>query len=294
MEFIMSVVLSGLCAAAFAAAAANHRERRKILILGGVPKDNGERSLFIRSVKFASETAAPLFLRCKLPRESEGTRLALVLAGLDEKIDASDLLSIRLMAVIAGAFMGMALFEWFLPFRAAAGACLGWLFVAVWIRERTRARRVSMELNLPGALDWLALSVEAGLDFSQALSRIAKRMSPGPLKAEFLRLESSVRMGVPRREALSELAARSGFPALSSFVALLIQADILGASIGPVLRSSASRLRNERFNRAERKGVAAAQKALIPVVLFIMPATFIVIFGPIIVRLVTGGFNSLF
>ena len=68
---------------------------------------------------------------------------------------------------------------------------------------------------------------------------------------------------------------------ISSFVALLVQADELGASIGPVLRAQSELLRTQRFQAAEKAGAQAAQKILFPLVFCILPAVFIVIFGPI-------------
>lgn len=152
-----------------------------------------------------------------------------------------------------------------------------------------RRRRAAIERDLPGMLDWLALSVEAGEGFAQALDRIAARLAPGPLREELGRLGADIQTGMPRRAALKLLSRRADVPALSSLCALLIQADVLGTGIGAVLRSVSGRLRTERFARAERRGVIAAQKALLPLILCIMPTTFIVVFGPLIVRLVTEG-----
>ena len=83
-------------------------------------------------------------------------------------------------------------------------------------------------------------------------------------------------------------------PELRSFAALLIQADQLGASIGPVLRAQADLVRTQRFQAAEKAGAQAATKILFPLILFIMPAVFIVIFGPIILNFLfgDGGFGS--
>ena len=155
-------------------------------------------------------------------------------------------------------------------------------------------RSGAIERALPGVLDWLALSVEAGEGFAQALARIAAQLAPGPLCDELACLDAGIRMGATRRDALAAMARRAQVPAISSLAALLIQADLLGTGIGPVLRVSAERLRLERFARAERAGVVAAQKALVPLVFCIMPATFVVVFGPLVVRVATGGIAALF
>jgi tight adherence protein C len=107
-------------------------------------------------------------------------------------------------------------------------------------------------------------------------------------------LDAALRMGTPRREALATLGRRSRAPSLASLCALLVQADRLGAGIGPALRATSARLRAARFARAERRGAIAAQMALIPLIVCIMPATFIVVFGPLVVRVATGGVAALF
>jgi tight adherence protein C len=75
---------------------------------------------------------------------------------------------------------------------------------------------------------------------------------------------------------------------IRSFSALLIQADILGASVGPVLRAQSDLIRTRRFQAAEQEGAYAAQKILFPLIICIMPAVFVVIFGPIILNFIYG------
>jgi tight adherence protein C len=69
---------------------------------------------------------------------------------------------------------------------------------------------------------------------------------------------------------------------INSFVAILISADQMGASIGKILRQQSDMIRTERLVRAEKAGIAAAQKVLIPLVLFILPAVMLMVFGPFI------------
>ena len=95
-------------------------------------------------------------------------------------------------------------------------------------------------------------------------------------------------MGASRQQALRSLSWRANMPEIRSFSALLIQADILGASVGPVLRAQSDLVRTRRFQEAERKGAYAAQKILFPLILCIMPAVFVVIFGPILLNFVYG------
>ena len=76
------------------------------------------------------------------------------------------------------------------------------------------------------------------------------------------------------------MAARIAMPQVNSFVAILISADQMGASIGKILRQQSEQIRGERMVRAEKAGAAAAQKVLLPLVLLILPAVMLMIFGP--------------
>lgn len=294
MEFMMSMALAGIAAAAAALALHQFVERRRAWRLGGLEAPAGIRSPFLGALIPISNRISPLAVRLMNPKRRDRIERSIIAAGLDDLMDAPRFFAIQIFVALASSSFFALCLPWNAAACAAAGGALGWGYTALWLGGRVRQRREAIELALPGALDWLALSVEAGQDFAQALAKVSSHLRAGPLKNELARLDSAMRMGSPRREALSAMARRANVPSLVSFCALLIQADRLGTGIGPVLRTVADRLRTERFARAERRGMAAAQKALLPLVLCIMPVTFIVVFGPLIARLVAGGFDALF
>ena len=84
------------------------------------------------------------------------------------------------------------------------------------------------------------------------------------------------------------MAARIGMPQVNSFVAILISADQMGASIGKILRQQSDQIRTERMLRAEKAGAAAAQAVILPLVLFILPAVMLMIFGPFALGMIYG------
>jgi len=88
---------------------------------------------------------------------------------------------------------------------------------------------------LPDALDLLTISVEAGLGFDAAMSKVAEKWD-NELSLAFARVIQEIQMGKLRREALRDMADRMDVPDVSSFVAAIIQADQLGVSIAKVLR----------------------------------------------------------
>jgi tight adherence protein C len=142
---------------------------------------------------------------------------------------------------------------------------------------------------MPFIVDLLALSTEAGLDFVGAIGKVVEKARPSPLVEEFEQVLKEIKVGSSRAEALREMALRLDMPEVSSFVAILISADQMGAPIGRTLRQQSDQIRTQRFMAAEKAGAAAAQKLIFPTVLFIIPAVFLMIFGPLIAGYFKGG-----
>ncbi|MEW5982521.1 MAG: type II secretion system F family protein [Acidobacteriota bacterium] len=177
------------------------------------------------------------------------------------------------------------------PIFFVLAAWLGWAMPDRLVREQKAARERKIIRGLPGAVDILTLSVEAGMDFLAALQRVMEKGATGPLREEVATIINDVRLGASRAEALRGFAQRIDVPEVTSFVGVLVQADRLGASIGDVLRTQADRMRTERFQRAEKAGAAASQKLLVPLAVFIFPAVMIVIVGPVVLQFMTQGFG---
>ena len=130
----------------------------------------------------------------------------------------------------------------------------------------------------------MAVSVEAGMGFDGAISKLTEHME-GPLADEFALTLSEIRIGETRQDALKKLAERTETPELNSFVRAIIQADQLGISLGRILRVQATDSRLKRQAAAEEKAMKAPIKMLFPTVLFIFPAMFLVILGPAFLNL---------
>jgi tight adherence protein C len=146
-----------------------------------------------------------------------------------------------------------------------------------------RQRQLTDEL--PDNLDLLTVSVEAGLGFDQALLKVVEKTN-GALSQEFQRVLHEVRIGKTRRDALREMASRTGVEDIQTFVAAIVQADQLGVSIGNVLRIQSQQLRQKRRMRAEERAQKAPIKMLIPMVFFIFPSLFIILLGPGILQII--------
>jgi tight adherence protein C len=161
----------------------------------------------------------------------------------------------------------------------------GLLLPFVWLRRRVRTRKLVIWKGLADAFDLVTVSVEAGLGLDAALRHVSEKLR-GPLAEEIRQMLREVGMGRPRREALEEMAQRIDVKEVETFVNAIIQAEQLGTSQGRVLRAQSATLRVRRRQRAEEVARKAPVKMVFPLVLCLMPSFFIVVLGPIFVRLV--------
>ena len=161
---------------------------------------------------------------------------------------------------------------------------IGFLIPWMWLKSAVRSRQRVIVRGLPDALDLVTTCVEAGLGLDAALSRVAEQMK-GPLALELAQTLSEISMGRLRREALSDLGARTDVQELISFVNAVIQAEQLGVSVAQVLKVQSDQMRTRRRQKAEQLAHEAAIKMIFPLVLFIFPAFMVVILGPAVINI---------
>lgn len=164
----------------------------------------------------------------------------------------------------------------------AAFIC-GILLPEYYLSSLIKKRGEEITRALPDVLDLLTVSVEAGLGFDLALVKVTERF-PGVLSQELGRVLQEMKLGRSRRDALQDMAERVGSEDLSAFVTSLVQADQLGVGIGNILRVQSGEMRRKRRQRAEEQAMKAPVKMLIPLVLFIFPALFVVLLGPALIQ----------
>jgi tight adherence protein C len=158
----------------------------------------------------------------------------------------------------------------------------------LWLGERIRRLRFAVLRELPGCLDTLTLALEAGCAFGAALQLTLERAADSPLRRALQRCQQEMRAGRGRRESLERFDQRLAIPAISATVAAIVQAEVTGVSLAPVMRAQALRGTQERFARAEKLAMEAPVKMLAPLVLCIFPCTFIVVGFPIAATLFWG------
>lgn len=216
----------------------------------------------------------------------------LITAGLKDELTPDEFIAFKAFLIVffplVGGFLRAGDFIDLEAYTILGSGALGWFYPDFWINGRMKARQKQILKSMPFIVDLLALSTEAGLDFVGAIQKVVDKANPSPLVDEFSQLLKEIKVGSSRGEALREMGIRIGMTEMNSFVAILISADQMGASIGKILRQQSEQIRVQRILLAEKAGAAAAQKVIIPLMVFVMPAVFIMIFGPFLLGMIYG------
>ncbi|MFT4110210.1 type II secretion system F family protein [Propionicimonas sp.] len=162
---------------------------------------------------------------------------------------------------------------------------LGFFLPMVRLQSAGKDRKEAIKRQLPDTLDQMSIAVNAGLGFDAAMMRVAKN-GKGELANELVRTLQDISVGLTRRAAYEDLAERTGVETLRRFVRSIIQAEAYGIALSDVLQAQADELRMERRQYAERKAMEIPVKVVFPLILFIMPAMFIVVMGPGVIGII--------
>lgn len=193
-------------------------------------------------------------------------------------------LCLWILRVMTDSTMPLNKFIFLVAFFSAAG-----FYLPNFVLNRViEIRQREIFENFPDALDLLTICVEAGLSLEGALNRVAREIElNSPILAEELQLVClEFRAGSTKERALRNLALRTGVDDVDTLVAMLIQSEKFGTSIGESLRVHSEMLRVKRQQRAEEKAAKVAVKLIFPLVLCIFPSILVVVAGPAMIRIV--------
>ena len=173
---------------------------------------------------------------------------------------------------------------------AAVSIFLGIFLPDFWLTRRVNTRRERIQLAIPDALDLAVVCVEAGLGLDLALVRIAAelRQSHPDLAEEFKLRNIEINMGRSRAEAFRNLAERTNVEDMKSLIAILIQTDKFGTSVGQALRVFSESLRVKRQQRAREHAAKLPVKMIPVMIVFIFPSIFVVVVGPGMIKIIRG------
>jgi tight adherence protein C len=197
-------------------------------------------------------------------------------------------------AVITPLFVGILLigglgFNLFVtPLLLLAAAAVGYYFPLIQLHQEASKRRNAILRQLPTTLDLLTICVEAGLSLQAAMFKVVEKTRPSPLRDEIDQALREIQLGRPRAQALKDMSKRINLKEVNSVVLAMVQAEAMGTGIAKSLRVQAAIARENRWTRAQEMAFKAPVKMTFPLVFFIFPVVFIVIFGPVALDLLTN------
>jgi tight adherence protein C len=167
------------------------------------------------------------------------------------------------------------------------GCAAGWVLPRSFLERLVHKRQDVLRLSLPDALDLLVVSVEAGLGLDQAIQHVARELdvSHPELSEELSLVMLEMRAGKRRQDALRNFGERTGEPEIRKLVAILVQNDRFGTSMGESLRTHSDFMRTRRRQEAEERAAKVGVKLVFPIFFFILPSMLIVAAGPGILQI---------
>ena len=221
----------------------------------------------------------------------EQTRIKLELAGNPGRIDASTFMILHFVAAV---LLGILIFvislfskTFSLPIKillVVGFTVLGYFLPDLLLKSRIDSRQKSVRKAMPDALDLLTICVEAGLGFDAAMAKVHEKWD-NELALAFGRVIREIQLGKLRRDALRDMAERLGIAEMTSFVAAVVQSEMLGVSMAKVLRIQSDQMRVRRRQYAEEQAHKAPIKMIFPMGLLIFPSLMIVLLTPAALRL---------
>jgi len=200
----------------------------------------------------------------------------------------------RLANTIVGGVVGGIFLILLFSMEALIGYIIFLYLVYKWpevkLKNKIKKRQKEFMKYLPDAVDLLSICVQAGLGLDASFSKVAEEfeLTSGTIAIEFDRLNKDILSGLNRKDAYQNLVLRNENQDLQTFVALLIQTDKLGTSISQSLDAFCDSLRTKKRQRIEELSQQASTKMTIPMVLFMLPAMFIIILYPAMQKIMTN------
>jgi tight adherence protein C len=221
----------------------------------------------------------------------DATATKLIISGLGNKVSLEMMLGLKLvMGVVLLALSYLLTSGWDLGLRLSVvgvSTAFGFYLPEIYVGRKAEERQAQIKSDLPDVLDQLTVIVEAGLGFDSALGRLVET-GDGPLVEEFGRVLRGIRLGQTRAEALEGLGERTDVAEVRQFVAAIKQTEQIGVPIARILRTQSHHMRELKRLAAEERAMKLPVKLVLPMVLCMLPALFVVLIGPVIIRVMNG------
>jgi tight adherence protein C len=185
--------------------------------------------------------------------------------------------------------------DWDQPTFVKIGLCLLAAYIGIqlpdlFLKNRITKRKLSINRAFPDALDLLLICVESGMSIEASFKRVGEEIGTQSIELaeEFALLTAELSYLPDRRQAYENLTKRVDLDTVKSVCLALQQAERYGTPMAQTLRVLSQENRDMRMSEAEKKAAGLPPKLTVPMILFFLPVLFVVILGPVIIRVMFG------
>ncbi len=212
------------------------------------------------------------------------------MAGNPAGVTVDGFVALCVLASFVVTVISFMFFQRFGPFiKISFGVGLGIALPYLWLKGLITKRHRAIIRTLPDVLDLITLSMEAGIDFNAAVSKVTAKSKVTPLIEELMLMQQGIRLGQSRVVALEDMIKRVNNPDFTAAITNIIQAEKISSPLGPVLRIQSEQMRIKRFQLAEKLAQQAPIKMLFPLIFCILPSIFLMLFAPLFLRVLGTG-----
>ena len=261
----------------------------------GKDEPNKSKSKFIEfSRPIVHKFCLSLVKKVKLKTYRKNVKKNILTAGLSGELNENEFIGMQilwgLLFPMLLTLLNFTLELGYNPLIIMGLGFFGFYFPKLHVSSSKSKKSKKILNELPFFIDLLALSTQAaGMDFITAIERVVDKAENSVLADELRIVLKDIKIGSSRSEALRAMSDRLDIPEVTSFVIVVVDAEASGTSVGDVLKEQSIQMRLERLLRAEKAGARASQLILLPLMMFILPAVFIMVFGPVILQFLYGG-----
>ncbi len=180
------------------------------------------------------------------------------------------------------------MFQWFGPFVSCVMLILGFCIPLWTLNEEARARVSRISKKIPYTLDLIALMMQAGSTFTEAIDTLIRDEPDDDFNEELALVMAEIEFGTRRAEALTHMSDRIPLDTLRSIVGSINQAEAMGTPLSVILKTQSEMIRMHRSVRAEKLSAKASLRIQLPTML-ILAAAVLALFGPLIVSWIVDG-----
>ncbi len=235
-----------------------------------------------------------LVSKIQAPDYRKRVQRKILTAGLSTELNVNEFIGMQILwGLLFPLLLALLNFTLELGYHPGVLILLGFggsFFPHMHVKSEKQKRYTEIITDLPFFIDLLALSTQAaGMDFISAIQRVVEKADHSVLADELGTVLRDIKVGASRSEALKAMADRLDIQEITSFVVVVVDAEASGTPVGNVLKQQSIQMRMERVTRAEKAGARASQLILVPLMFIIIPAVFIMVFGPAVLKFFSGG-----